>query len=225
MNNDFKNSSRSGYRAKRKKTNILLNSLIAIVLLLIIIVAFTVFAGGNDNSASKSDNNKEAKHTQHSKKDKQSTSDNSTEASDSQTQTSEDNQSTDSEETASEQPDDSAAPVVTEGGSTDNVKQTIENPEWKPVGTSQTGEHAADYDSNSVDWQEMLNAISYATGIDRGNMTVWRIGNNNHDPNSSIATVSSKEDKKAYRVYIDWVDGEGWKPSKVEELTENDQGN
>ncbi|MDP4171367.1 MAG: YrrS family protein, partial [Bacillota bacterium] len=134
-------------------------------------------------------------------------------------------QNTDSGSANGTQSADPANEVVSDGGSTSNVAKTIENPDWKPVGTSQTGKHAAVYDSNSVDWQEMLNAISAATGVARDNMTVWRIGSNQKDPNHSIATISSKDDKKPYRVYIEWVDGQGWKPTKVEELSVNDKGN
>jgi cytoskeletal protein RodZ len=228
LDNDFQTGSRSGNRAKRKKTNLVLNSLIAIVLLLIIFVAYAIFSGGKDKAATKNaDKSAESKQTlQHNKS-------NGKKASKDEKAETDQNQGKD-EDTSSDEPDDNAGgqsgesdaqAVVTEGGSTSNVKQTIENPEWKPVGTTQSGEHAAVYDQSSADWQEMLNAVSYATGIDQSNMTVWRLGSNNHDPNRSIATISSKDTKEAYRVYIDWVDGEGWKPSKVEELSENDRGN
>jgi hypothetical protein len=69
-----------------------------------------------------------------------------------------------------------------------------------------------------VDWQEMLQAISYATGVDQSNMTVWFLGNNG--PNKSVGTISTKDQSEKYRVYIDWVDGQGWKPVKVEVLNE-----
>lgn len=64
----------------------------------------------------------------------------------------------------------------------------------------------------------MLKAISYATGLDQNNLTVWFLGRDNSTANGSIGTVSAKNSKQKYRVYIKWVDGKGWEPTKVEEL-------
>lgn len=240
MNNGIHNGSRANYRSKRKKTNLVLNSLIVLVLALIVVVAFVVFSGGKDKTAKRAD----AKNTEQSdssvQKNKpegssqnnqnQQSNDTTTDSSTDQqsqgstTDSGTDQQSQDSTTTGDGQSADPANEVVSDGGSTQNVAKTIENPDWKPVGTSQTGKHAAVYDSNSVDWQEMLNAISAGTGIARDNMTIWRLGSNQKDPNHSIATISSKDEKKPYRVYIEWVDGQGWKPTKVEELSVNDKG-
>ena len=55
MKNDFQGSSRAGYRAKRKKTNFVLNGLIVIVLLLIVFVGYSIFISGNDKTAAKKD--------------------------------------------------------------------------------------------------------------------------------------------------------------------------
>ncbi|MEO2074552.1 MAG: YrrS family protein [Bacillus sp. (in: firmicutes)] len=219
MTNDFNSNSRSGNRAKRKKTNLVLNSLIILVLLLIIFVAYNIFASGNDNAVPKKESpkteqkNTEQKETQTKKKEKSKTEDEN--SSDS---TLEDEQQ--SEEAATtEQPDESQA-VVTEGGSSSNVLKTIENPSWKPVGTTQSGEHTSVYDTNSVDWQEMLQAISYATGLDGSNMTVYWLGRDKSTQNGSFATVASKDKQQKYNVYLQWVDGEGWMPTRVEELAE-----
>ncbi|WP_262421774.1 YrrS family protein [Bacillus aquiflavi] len=113
-------------------------------------------------------------------------------------------------------------PVITEGGSSPNVKNTVINPAWKPVGTDQTGEHTTVFNKDSADWSEMENAISYATGLSHDNMTIWFLGNGGE--NKAIGTVTSKDNQQVYRVYIEWVDGQGWKPTKVEELYENDKG-
>lgn len=223
MNNDFHSSSRSGYRAKRKKTNIILNGLIVFVLLLIAFVAYTIFSSDNDNASPKKDVQKtEAKQPVH--KDKGNKEDQETASSDSQDSTALDD-SQQSDETGSddsstiENADESQA-VTTEGGDTPEVQKTVENPDWKPVGTAQTGEHAPVYSSDSTDWQEMLNAISYATGLDQSNMTVWFLGRDKSTSNGSVGTVSSKDKTQKYRVYIQWEDGQGWKPTKVEELSE-----
>jgi cytoskeletal protein RodZ len=228
LSNDFNSNSRSGYRAKRKKTNLVLNGLIIIVLLLIIFVAYTIFSSGNDKAATKKDHpitktvkksqskNKDSEDTAKSQPSSDNTSDNnsSDQASD---QNNSDNQQSDEASTTPES--DQTQAVVTNGGSSSNVVKTIENPAWKPVGTSQSGAHTPTYDTQSVDWQEMLNAISYATGLDQGNMIVNFLGRDKSTTNASIGTVSSKDKQQKYKVYIKWVDGQGWQPTRVEELS------
>jgi cytoskeletal protein RodZ len=211
--------SRSKIRAKRRKTNLILNTLIGIVLLLIFIVSFNIFFAGDDEKAAGNHEQRTENHQEKndgtvskSKKNKDQADDEEIREESSSEQELE--ELSDEEETGD---DEESEPIVTPGGSSPDVKATIVNPDWKPIGTTQTGEHpTAVYDESSVDWQEMLQAISYATGIEQSNMTVWFLGNNG--PNKSVGTISSKIDKQKYKVYIEWVDGEGWKPVKVEEL-------
>ncbi len=225
-------SSRSGYRAKRKKTNIVLNSLIIVVLLLIIFVAYNIFASGNDNASPKKDSTKteqkENKDDQKesetvTKEDGKSLTDTAAEEdlSGDDATTSED--SATSEDTTTPEDADQSQAVVTEGDGNSNVIKATENPSWQPVGTSQSGEHTPVYDQSSVDWQEMLNAISYATGLDKGNMTVYWLGRDKSTTNGSFSTVASKDKQQKFNVYLQWVDGQGWKPTKVEELAEIEQ--
>jgi cell division protein FtsN len=97
------------------------------------------------------------------------------------------------------------------------VAERVVNTAWKPVGTSQTGEHVSIYSEGHVDWNEKLKAISYTTGLSADNMIVWIIQNGG-GPQKSIGVVSSKNKEEKYRVYLQWVDGEGWKPEKMETL-------
>ncbi|WP_066063979.1 YrrS family protein [Neobacillus soli] len=213
MSNDFNSNSRSGYRSKRKKTNLVLNGLIIVVLLLIIFVAYNIFASGNDKASPKKESpktvEKETVHkdqeTKENKKEDAVTDDNS-----SSDNVAEEEQN--SEEASTPENSDESQAVVSEDG------KTTENPSWKPVGTTQTGEHTPVY--SGVDWEEMLNAISYATGIDKSNMTVFWLGRDQSKANASIGTISSKDKKQKYKVFIEWVDGEGWKPTKVINLDE-----
>ncbi|MEH7305862.1 YrrS family protein [Neobacillus drentensis] len=226
-------TSRSGYRAKRKKTNIVLNSLIIVVLLLIIFVAYNIFATGNDNASPKKETTKteqkETKETEQKKTEEvTSTEDDSvTDAAAEDDQQSEETAATEDSKTTDEasvpEEADKSQEVVTEGTGNGNVTKVTENPSWQPVGTTQAGEHTAVYDQSSVDWQEMLNAISYATGLDQGNMTVYWLGRDRSTTNGSFATVASKDKQQKYNVYIQWVDGQGWKPTKVEDLAEINQ--
>lgn len=76
--------------------------------------------------------------------------------------------------------------------------------------------HITSYDSSSQDWQEMLQTISNAVGIDQSNMTVWFLGSDKSNPGGSVGTVSAKATRsKKYRVYLQW-DGSGYIATKVE---------
>ncbi|MDM5330919.1 YrrS family protein [Neobacillus sp. CF12] len=210
MSNDFQSGSRSTYRAKRKKTNIILNSLIVIVLALIFFVAYTIFLSGDDKAAPKKEDTKTTANQASEKEDKD------TEKNDAAQETEEEN---DTEETSAPAQEDESQAVITEGDGTTNVLRTIENPAWKPVGTAQTGEHTPVYDETHVDWQEMLKAVSYATGLEESNMTLHWLGRNKTTGIGSFSIVSSKDNQQKYNVYLEWVDGGGWKPTKVEELS------
>ncbi|MCM3669978.1 YrrS family protein [Mesobacillus maritimus] len=206
-------ASRAQKLAKRRKTNLILNGLITIVLVLIVFVTVRIFF--SDSQSDQIESETAATVAENTDEQKESTAGTSKENEEKQEQK-EETSSSDEEEAEPEQEEDGEL-IVTEGGDSPDVKQTIVDPNWKPVGTTQTGEHAAVYDDSSVDWQEMLKAISYATNIDVNNMTVWRLGNNG-SPQHAIGTVSEKGGSTTYRVAIEWVDGEGWKPVKMEEL-------
>ncbi|MCA1039023.1 DUF1510 family protein [Bacillus infantis] len=225
MNGNFEESngsSRSGKRAKRRKTNIILNTLIGVVLLLIIIVSAAIFLGGNDDEAAEQAPATEKADPENNDKDNNNTAD-ETAGQEEETDQAEDsaedggdaeNPDEDNGEEAEGDQDIEEDAEVTDGGSAPDVEKTIVNPSWQPVGTSQTGEHTAVYEG--VDWNEMVQAITYATGIPESNMTIWFLGNNG--PNQSVGTVSTKDQQEKYRVYIEWVDGQGWKPVKMEQL-------
>ncbi|EOR23679.1 hypothetical protein A499_11356 [Niallia nealsonii AAU1] len=206
MSKEINDEGRTRYqqRSKRKKTNFILNGLIIVVILLIVFVSYSIFHTNDEKNADKNKDS-DTKTGQQASGDKETAS--STTGSD----------NTDENTTTEEEEESEDGEVVTEGGSDSNVIKTIENSSWQPVGTTQTGEHVASY-SEGVDWNEQIKALSYATGLDNGNMTLWFLGNNNQDPHKSIGTVSSKDKSEKYRVYIEWVDGSGWKPTKVEEI-------
>ncbi|MGG0716392.1 YrrS family protein [Robertmurraya massiliosenegalensis] len=216
MKNGFEGS-RYKRLTKERKKNIILNSLIGVVLLLIIVVSVNIFSGNKDEDAAKPEENvteEQAKSdVEKSPSEEEDQEESQVEESESVTET--------EEETSGETTEDPATPskedeVVTEGGTDSNVIRTIVNPGWEPVGTVQTGEHVNQYDG--VDWDEMVKAIHYATGLAENNMTIQFLGNNG--PNKSVGTVYSKDKSQIYRVYIEWVDAGGWKPTKVEELSE-----
>lgn len=92
------------------------------------------------------------------------------------------------------------------------------NPAWEPIGTEQSGEHVSVYKRNSVDWKEKEQALIYATGISAENMIIWKLKNGG-SPQKSIGIISTKDKTEKYRVFLEWVDNEGWKPVKMDVLT------
>ena len=97
------------------------------------------------------------------------------------------------------------------------VDRVITDENWQPTPTTQTGEHVSSYDDQSIDWAEKVATITAVTGIEEDNMIIWRLKNNG-GPNKSIATVSTNDKTEMYRVSMEWVDNEGWKPVKLEQL-------
>lgn len=107
--------------------------------------------------------------------------------------------------------------ITREDSSDPIVEETVINTSWEPIGTKQKGDHVSVYQKDSADWNEKVQAVSYATGLDTNNMYVMMIKNGG-GPQKSIATVQSKDESEKYRVHMEWVDGEGWKPVKMDVL-------
>jgi cytoskeletal protein RodZ len=86
---------------------------------------------------------------------------------------------------------------------------------WEPIGTIQHDPHTTDYTQGSVDWNERIKALLYATNINDNDYTLWRLENGG-GPDKSKGIISSKEapDKK-YDVLLQWVKDQGWKPVSV----------
>ncbi|MED4934437.1 DUF1510 family protein [Heyndrickxia coagulans] len=188
-------------QSKRRKTNIILNTLIVIVIALICIVAYSIFFAGNDN-AKPAPKEKKAAVTKTASSGHETTSSHT------------------SKKTAGK--DNKKSTRKVEKSNESNVKEVITDSSWKPVGTGQTGGHVYSASSTSLDWKEKLKALSYATGIPEDNMTVWFL-EHGATTDEAIGTVSAKNSDTTYRVYLTWVDGKGWKPTKMYELIENDK--
>lgn len=96
----------------------------------------------------------------------------------------------------------------------DNVMEVYSG-DWAPVGTRQTGEHATVYDNGSDDRLEIKKATSIVTGITEDDMVEWFVGNGG-DHQTAIAQVSDKAETAYYKVYLSWVDEQGWQVTRVE---------
>ncbi len=92
---------------------------------------------------------------------------------------------------------------------------------WQPIGTEQTGPHTTTFDDGSTDRVEMESAIRLAAGLAEGDMITWWLQNGGDQ--KVIGTVSNRSETQTYRVYLSWMDNQGWQPTLVEVLKENDQ--
>ncbi|SEI04370.1 cell envelope-related function transcriptional attenuator common domain-containing protein [Halobacillus karajensis] len=101
-----------------------------------------------------------------------------------------------------------------------NVAQVITK-NWSPVPTSQENYSGVSFEKGSLDWEEMTAAISKGAGLQKNDMIVWWVSG--EGLKKVIGTVTDKAQTNNYRVYVSWVDGAGYKPTKVEVLHENDQ--
>lgn len=204
-------------RAKTRRFNKLLNFGIAIVFVGIVFFGFKLlFGGGSESVATDSKEDQpimsanDLKDT--SKKDDEADSEN-------------DESNTEDVATPEEDTMEEVATVTeetevkVENSSDPNVKETIVNNAWRPIGTSQAEPHVTTYDKASQDWKEMVKTLEYATGLTEQDMTLWRIGNGG-SPQHAQAVVSTKDRKYVYRVQMEWVKNEGWKPTKLETLNE-----
>jgi len=209
---------------KRKKNNIL-NILIGIVVLLIIIVTVNIVTGDDEkenantstaNSKLEEENTENESQQQDKDKESEEVVGNSTDSTDSTSSNEETN--TETEENESTEPEENEADTVTTEPSTDaNVESVVIDAGWQPIGTEQSGNHVSSYDSSSVDWDEKVKALAYGANLDPSNMYVKFIGNGG-SPQKSIGTVTSKDGSEIYRISLEWVEGEGWKPAKKEIL-------
>ncbi|GKV66757.1 MULTISPECIES: DUF1510 family protein [Sporosarcina] len=209
---------------KKGKKDKLLNILIGVVILLILIVGVTYIAGNGKDEA------KEESQTENAPKEPIVIEEPNDEVAKDKEEDAPEKESADENEmdehvegqiVNENNPDkleDNDGDSVTVAPSSDNnVKETVIDSDWKPVGTSQTGEHVSKYDGESDDWNEKKQAIAYATGLSEDQMIFWRIQNGG-GPQKSEGIVSSKDKSEKYKVYLEWVDGEGWKPVKMDVL-------
>ncbi|MDF9627192.1 DUF1510 family protein [Bacillus cereus] len=88
------------------------------------------------------------------------------------------------------------------------------NPPWKPIGTEQGAKPDMKFKEGTVDWSEMKKAISYAVDVPESQLIFDFIGNNGN--NKAYGNVRDKQSNKKYKVNIDWVENQGWKPVSVQ---------
>jgi len=108
--------------------------------------------------------------------------------------------------------------IVDESEDENVIRTYIGN--WAPIGTVQTGEHTTNFNDGSVDRVEIEKASSQVTGIPVDEMFVGWVGNDGHQ---KVFTIISNQDREEfYKLYLSWIDEEGWQVTKVEKIKEFD---
>ncbi|WP_181762291.1 DUF1510 family protein [Bacillus sp. B4EP4a] len=232
--------SRFNQRDQKRKVNKIYNIAITIVSILIVIVAVTIFLSDDGTETKKAttepkqiadtDSGKVADKPAGKEEETDSEKEDAVGDSEAKEEDAVEEDSKATEEDAEQKAEDGADSekagdaelVEVEGSGDGNVAATYTSEGWKPVGTEQSGDHTTSFEKGSVDWNEMSKAIASGAGIDEGSMKLWWLQNGG-SPSTAIGTVSEGDNPKTYRVYIEWVDGSGWKPVKVEELKTNDK--
>lgn len=177
-------------RQKKRKQNIVLNSLIVIVFIGIIIVGAQLLSRPASEQETSSPQDKSEMPALNEDEDKVA-------------------------DTGTEEETDSTDEVqVEEQGDYRFVGGGPDGP-WEPIGTKQTGEHTTQFTKGSLDWEEMTLALAYGAGIDHETMTVIWLGNGGSPERAKGQVKSNDEQNTIYHVTIEWVDNEGWKPIDV----------
>ncbi|MDQ0158706.1 DUF1510 family protein [Alkalibacillus salilacus] len=233
--------SRSERFEKRRKNTRLMNVLIWTVILLIIVLIGFWFFGGDDSEEQQGDqttdqstestednesNNENADGANESDESNETESNNEEEQGgqegdeNSDDSTEENSESNNEEDTESDSPEEPTDETVTESDK-ENVTRVIER-DWEPIGTEQEEPHNSEFSEGTQDRAEMEDAIEYATGLSEDNIIFWRLESGGM-ANHVIGTVTDSNQEEVYRVYLDWIEGEGWQPQKIEELEVNDK--
>ncbi len=215
--------SRLKKKNKKNRSNGILNIMIGLVFALILIIGVSMLFNGGDDQSQKSEvtvSSEPNEQTSDSNKGESAGEEASEEEKEAAKKAEEEKAKKEKEEKEEKEKEKSAikgGTITREDSNDPIVEETVINTSWEPIGTKQKGDHVSVYQKNSADWNEKVNAVSYATGLDVNNMYVMMIKNGG-GPQKSIATVQSKDESEKYRVHMEWIDSKGWKPVKMDVL-------
>lgn len=214
----------SRLKNKKNRSNSVLNMMIGLVFTLILITAAFIFLDRGEESVQEPESVKIASDTEEQPAPETEGEEDAAAEGESD-EAAEQDETEETPDDAEEQPaEETEAGTVTVGGTITReesndpiVEETVINTSWEPVGTTQTGEHVSVYQKGTPDWNEKIKAISYATGLSEDNMHIMMVKNGG-GPQKSIGVVQSKDESQKYRVHMEWVDGKGWAPVKMDVL-------
>ncbi|MFB4166556.1 YrrS family protein [Virgibacillus sp. JSM 102003] len=222
---DFNDYSRvDKFEKRRKNTKSLSVFLVLGSLLLIVLIGVIIFGGDDEgNKTAENQSNNAPEESEQAGENPEESTSNEEEQSATEENGSENNSdSSDStNETDTEEKNNNSEVETEQAEPSDGNVTEAYTGNWKPVGTEQTGQHTINFKDGSQDRKEMRKAAAVATGLDEESLIMWWVS---RDGNQKVlATVSNSENTEVYRAYLTWVEDQGWKPTKVEKLKENDQ--
>ena len=196
-------------RRKEDKMNRTLNYLIALVSVLVVITLGVIFMTGDEEEAGE----QQAEDALQSENPQTAQQEDETE----------DEQATDDERANDVSAEDDSTIDAGEDAAVVNasddplVAEVWTSDSWQPYPTGQTGEHRSTFAQGDVDYEEKLQSIFSVVPIEQQDSIIWSVKNNGN-AKSAIAVVSSNDKTQKYRVAIEWIEQQGWKPVQVEVL-------
>lgn len=196
-------------RRKEDKMNRTLNYLIALVSVLVVITLGVIFMTGDEEEAGE----QQAEDALQSEN----------------PQTAQQGDETEDEQATVDEPmndvsaeDDSAIDAgedaaVVNASDDPLVAEVWTSESWQAYPTAQTGEHRSTFAQGDIDYEEKLQSIFSVVPIEQQDSIIWSVKNNGN-AKSAIAVISSNDKTQKYRVVIEWIEQQGWKPVQVEVL-------
>lgn len=202
-------------RRKENKMNRTLNYLIALVSVLLVITLGVIFIVWDEDEAEEQlqteDAALEAENPHAVEEDKQ---EDETEAGQSATTNDATNDQSDENDSTVDANQDEA---VINASDDPLVAEIWTSDAWQAYPTVQTGEHQSTFTQGHIDYEEKLQSIFSVVPIEQQESIIWSVKNNGN-AKSAIAVISSNDKTQKYRVAIEWIEQQGWKPVQVEVL-------
>ncbi|WP_221566103.1 DUF1510 family protein [Alkalihalobacillus sp. TS-13] len=227
MRDNFSTNSRYKRTQKSKKQTLILNILIGVVFIGILAVGASMLLGDDESATEKQQNQDntasvpETDENSDESSNNDSSNEQAAEEENKENETNTDSESKEEDDTSVEKEEEEAS----EGSSEDSegyktYSDDTAGPDgaWEPVGTVQKDSHQSSFEKGTTDWKEKEKALQYATGLSPDEIEYWWIGNGG-SATTAKGIVSKAENKdNPYVVMLEWVDGEGWKPTSVERV-------
>lgn len=207
---------------KRRRNNKFINySLVIASVLVVFLIGVWIFGGGNDKASENANNNESETDSFFHEVEEDNESEEESEPTFSETEEQDDENKEEEEDESNEEDEETEVETEVVDSDDPNVIEAVTG-NWSPIGTEQTGSHDETvFDDGSQDRIEIKQAVSMVTGIPEESIIEHWIGNGG-SPEKVIATVSDQSLTETYRVYLDWINEEGWQPTRMEKLKDYD---
>ncbi|MGA5678340.1 DUF1510 family protein [Bacillus bombysepticus] len=213
--------SRFQEKQQNRRQKAIFNIAFTLVLVTVGIVTYQLFTPSNTSTKAIAQEKKVTKIEEKKTEDKETAKIEEKKTEDKETAKIEEKKAEDKEAAQLEEKSKAEKSVKTSGTENNEEEKTASqekgsqtNPSWKPIGTEQGAKPEMKFKEGTVDWSEMKKAISYAVDVPESQLIFDFIGNNGN--NKAYGNVRDKQNNKKYKVNIDWVENQGWKPVSVQ---------